>query len=134
MSRVGLTEAFTRFQFQLGAIGRLGTWASAASTVMFQFQLGAIGSQAAPQLNVSYWSFNSSLVRLGVYAIGKSIDKICVSIPAWCDWEYPYWNGFLNLFSVSIPAWCDWEEYITDCYYGSDEVSIPAWCDWEKKC
>ena len=56
------------FQFQLGAIGRASATVQLNDLVMFQFQLGAIGSKMS-------------------YADQKR--NAIVSIPAWCDWEFP---------------------------------------------
>ncbi len=103
-----LTNIFIKFQFQLGAIGRICFYQKVYVVFVFQFQLGAIGSRRRQKMIDLMLGFNSSLVRLGVGnkfveqyqilfqfqlgAIGsvyptKVIAGIEVSIPAWCDWE-----------------------------------------------
>ena len=53
---------------------------------MFQFHTGAIRSNFELGKGGYESRFNSILVRLeGVDGSGKNVNRLCVSIPYWCD-------------------------------------------------
>ncbi len=61
---LGVHLEFTGFQFQFGTIGSLKLLLHENGIFRFQFQFGTIGSPYCNRVDLQYYRFNSSLVRL----------------------------------------------------------------------
>ena len=77
-------------------------------------------------------SFNSSLVRLGVWNNLSINYDSKVSIPAWCDWENSTeGNVKVDLMKFQFQLGAIGRPLLAPSYLRITPVSIPAWCDWE---
>ncbi len=92
LGAIALLELYqlSQFQFQLGAIGRYHRPGEQSFQLQFQFQLGAIGSK-----RLFSGCIQTTVFQFQLGAIGSSCriyhfaQFLMVSIPAWCDWEFP---------------------------------------------